>query len=329
MLVKKYIYIAYIIGYYLGLNKICRFYKKKQTVLTFHNVIPDIYFDNSVHLKATGSLPESVFRKQIKYVTKDYTITTDLNKKRHIVITFDDGYKNNHDIVIPILKEYNAKAYFFLSFSNLNSIKPLWIDKILYWFSYVPYGEYKIRNSNYSLTNEVSRLKEYWKLFEKIKNNYALRYTIIQDLENLYSFNKIKINSNYYTLRFTGLTSNDIKKMSHEGFFIGAHSVYHDMLAKLTPSELDNDFKTCKQNVGTIYNTKVMSYPYGGPVQISQKVLDCAQKHGFTYAFANSPLVKHTKYSSLRITLPYMTTDKYIISAYLSGYHSFLKSLLK
>lgn len=326
---NKIIYLLHFLGYYLGLHRLCRIIKKRQTVLTYHNVIPDRYFDNTVHLVASGSLPESVFKKQIKYIAKHYSVTTKIDTPHSIVITFDDGYKNNFETIVPILKSYHISAYFFLSLSNLNNTEPLWIDKILYWFSYVPYGNYKIGVSNYSIKNESDRLKEYWKLFEAIKKDYTLRYTLVPDLESLYSFTKIKIDSNYYLLRFTGLTDNDIKEMNRKKILIGAHSVHHDMLAKLTPSELNRDFKKCEESIGHIYNTKVMSYPYGGPIQTSQAVFDCAKKYGFTHAFANSPLVKDTKYSSLRITLPYMTTDKIIISAYLSGYHSFLKSIFK
>lgn len=326
---NKLIYLSYFLGYYLGLHKICRLFTPKQIVLTYHNVIPDRYFDNAVHLTASGSLPESVFKKQIEYISKHYLVTTKINTPHSIVITFDDGYKNNFETILPILESYRISAYFFLSLSNRNNREPLWIDKILYWFSYVPYGNYEIGFLNYSIKNEADRLNEYWKLFEEIKKDYSLRYTLISNLDNLYSFRKIKIDSNYYSLRFTGLTDNDIKAISQKGSLIGAHSVYHDMLAKLTPSELDDDFKTCKQNIGTIYNTKVMSYPYGGPVQTSQAVFNCAKKHGFTYAFTNSLLVKDTQYSSLRMTLPYMTTDKIILSAYLSGYYTLLKSIFK
>lgn len=326
---NKLVYLSYFLGYYLGLHKICRLFTKKQIVLTYHNVIPDRYFDNAVHLTASGSLPESAFKKQIEYISKHYLVTTKINMPHSIVITFDDGYKNNFDTILPILESYHINAYFFLSLSNLNNKEPLWIDKVLYWFSYVPYGNYEIGTSNYLIKNDTDRLNAYWRLFEEIKTNYTLRYTLTSDLENLYSFSKIKIDPNYFLLRFTGLTDNDIKEMNQKKILVGAHSVYHDMLAKLTLAELNKDFKTCEENIGTIYNTKVMSYPYGGPSQTSQMVFDSAKKYGFTYAFTNSPLVKDTKYSSSRITLPYMTIDKVIISAYLSGYHSFLKSLFK
>lgn len=35
-------------------------------------------------------------------------------KKKYIIITVDDGYKNNYDIMFPILKKYNMKAVIFL-----------------------------------------------------------------------------------------------------------------------------------------------------------------------------------------------------------------------
>lgn len=33
---------------------------------------------------------------------------------KYVALSFDDGYKNNHDIVLPLLKKYDAKGSFFV-----------------------------------------------------------------------------------------------------------------------------------------------------------------------------------------------------------------------
>lgn len=70
---------------------------------------------------------ENIFRKHLQYLKdKNYTVITfkDLDKigwrnrfekgKKYIILTFDDGYKDNYDLAFPILKEFDFKATIFL-----------------------------------------------------------------------------------------------------------------------------------------------------------------------------------------------------------------------
>jgi len=49
-----------------------------------------------------------------------------------IVLTFDDGYRNNVTQAIPILRKYNAPATFFLSTGHVERREPFWYDRLDY-----------------------------------------------------------------------------------------------------------------------------------------------------------------------------------------------------
>lgn len=70
-------------------------------------------------------MPEELFEDQLRYLKEQgYEIVTveQLAKRleqgasveKYVGMTFDDGYKNNYEVVLPLLKKYDAKASFFV-----------------------------------------------------------------------------------------------------------------------------------------------------------------------------------------------------------------------
>ncbi len=93
----------------------------KIPVLVYHSINND---------KSNLSLKIDNFEKQIKFLYKSGFKTVsfdeiDKNKKKQIIITFDDGYKDTCQFALPILKKYNFKATCFLV-SNLIGKKNSW-----------------------------------------------------------------------------------------------------------------------------------------------------------------------------------------------------------
>lgn len=88
-------------------------------VLMYHNI------DSSMHKDHLNVIPED-FEKHLKYlVKKGYTTIglSDLcqylaNKKalpgRAVLITFDDGHRNNYTQMYPLLKKYNCRGNMFI-----------------------------------------------------------------------------------------------------------------------------------------------------------------------------------------------------------------------
>ncbi|MDC1091798.1 polysaccharide deacetylase family protein [Candidatus Pelagibacter sp.] len=93
----------------------------KVPILVYHSISSD---------KSDLSLKINEFEKQIIFLKKRGFETTsfdkiDKNKKKQIIITFDDGYKDICKHALPILKKYDFKATCFLV-SNLIGKKNTW-----------------------------------------------------------------------------------------------------------------------------------------------------------------------------------------------------------
>lgn len=102
---------------YSGSNALFRYLNRgKIKVLMYHSISPvGSYFNNSVS--------ESEFICQINYLLKHYSIlsvTQDgqfLNvvpNKVNVLLTFDDGFKDNYTIAAPILSRFGLSAVFFV-----------------------------------------------------------------------------------------------------------------------------------------------------------------------------------------------------------------------
>jgi peptidoglycan/xylan/chitin deacetylase (PgdA/CDA1 family) len=49
---------------------------------------------------------------------------------RHVLLTFDDGYRDNHDIAYPLLRRHGLRATFFLATGFLDRPRPAWWDEL-------------------------------------------------------------------------------------------------------------------------------------------------------------------------------------------------------
>ena len=102
--------------YCIGIFRLFYFLtRNRQRIITFHHVIPDRYFDDSLCLGV--SCTESVFDCQLKLIAEKFHFTTKVQNKKSCMITFDDGYNNNYSIALPILEKYKVKAIFFITYN--------------------------------------------------------------------------------------------------------------------------------------------------------------------------------------------------------------------
>ncbi len=97
------------------------FFKKEIPILMYHRLTRD----RSEEGRHTIYFNVDEFEKHLLYIKKKgfETITfKDLNeitlekrlKKKYIILTFDDGYKDNYDLLFPLLKKHDMKAVIYM-----------------------------------------------------------------------------------------------------------------------------------------------------------------------------------------------------------------------
>ena len=107
-------------------------------ILAYHRVNPRYEFPSDVPLAS----PED-FEEEIRYLTRKYRVIPLMELCRNltnrdripsdaVVITFDDGYRDNYRYAYPILRKYGVPATIFLATGHIDSGTPFWWDRLGY-----------------------------------------------------------------------------------------------------------------------------------------------------------------------------------------------------
>lgn len=326
ILLTFYFLMAYlgVIKFFYWLN--CR----KEIVLTYHNIIPDEFFDGSCHLGVSHA--KSVFESQIQLIKKRFSLRGKEKNRGRCLITFDDGYKNQFEIAAKTLNCHGLQGIFFIAFESLITGQPLIIDKIMMWVSYVPVNNYTVLGKSIMINN-FDRSLIASELYNKLTENYELWDVIESELNNAFPFDDLPISSKLVKLRFKPLEPNDLDILAKSEHVVAAHSWSHRPLSILPYEQQKEDFSRCALLAQKYCNSKLYSYPFGGDKEVSQLTAKLCAEHGFSAAYLNIPTSPawcgvNANYILPRLSLP-NEKNKHLLDAKLSGFESFCKKLLK
>ncbi|MFH1245908.1 MAG: polysaccharide deacetylase family protein [Candidatus Omnitrophota bacterium] len=117
------------------LKQQCRFRNRRIIVLMYHRVNDDLPAGELV-------MPTRLFRRQMEYLRGDFRVIGAEEmleiKKQHkgkprVMITFDDGYRDNYTNAFPVLKELGLTATIFLTTGYIDT------NNKVDWYKTVPW----------------------------------------------------------------------------------------------------------------------------------------------------------------------------------------------
>ena len=282
----------------LRFSAIARSFKSGPAVLFYHGVEEDLV-DPEVQ---TLHLPMARFENHIAYLRKhfeivslDYLFDKLSNHRRldprQIAITFDDGYRNNLEVVAPFLNGYNVPFSVFVSTRHVSEGLRFPTYYLRAGIHYCRDKYIRILDKNYDISSDEKKREVVAAISERMKaTNQDSVLRIVADLVGLLSRDRwIEIDERFSSDQPMNWV--EVRELSNLGATIGSHCHDHMLLhkkqdMKCISFQLQTSKELVEKHIGAC---KYIAYPNGSGNDISPDAVEQVKKCGYRAGFMTVP----------------------------------------
>ena len=263
-------------------------------ILGYHRVLdvnPDEFqFDGDVISATTED-----FRRQMEFARRDFNVVSfrDLEEcerdnrpwpERALVITFDDGYRDNYTQAFPILKELGLPATMFLITGHVGRADILWWDLIAYCLLNSPRPSATLPEVSpmplpLSVRGErrdaVRRTLSWVKLApEEVKSDFLSRLPGELDIAPPRQDERMHV------------SWDEVREMARHGIEFGGHTVTHPILSRVREDRLEEEVRQSKRDIEERLGATAFafSYPVGDDSSYGDAARRAVARAGYRYA---------------------------------------------
>jgi peptidoglycan/xylan/chitin deacetylase (PgdA/CDA1 family) len=265
-------------------------------VLNYHRIgdPDDDLFDPSV-FSATGE----DFDEQISHLKRAVSLVTleeavefvggagnETARRCRVLITFDDGYRDNYDLAFPILRSHGVQGVFFLATSMVGSCAVPWWDRIAWLMRTAQRRRFTLHYPA-ELWVDIDRnglhasLQSVLRLYKKRENLDPARF--LRELIEAANGEEVPETERRF------LSWDEAREMNRGGMAIGSHTQSHAVLSQLTRQqqfeELSGSRAILKEELGV--DVDALAYPVGHRDSFSGETKRHAQEAGYRGAFSH------------------------------------------
>ncbi len=204
---------------------------------------------------------------------------------RTVCVTFDDGFRNNCTVALPILKKYRVPATVFVAVGYVGRDQLIWADQLAGIIA-VQCGKSAVRfnGESYSVRIPDECAKTYRSLASAFKKLHP--YLIETELLRLVSENNVDTSALQKAPWFDEFRIADwqhLREMrSSELVEIGSHTINHTIVSRLTRDEARLEISECKKILtANIDASPYFAYPNGGDGDFSNEHRELAIGAGY------------------------------------------------
>jgi tetratricopeptide (TPR) repeat protein len=271
--------------------------RNKLIVLNYHRIRPNdpqfsTAFDDGVY-----SVDSDEFARQIKWLKhntrmlsekelldqyQDGSFIPPKTSAPCVVITFDDGYLDNHTIAYPILKYYEVPAILFVATQMVHARQIAWWDVIAYLIKRCAKPFIRLNDRQFPMGDQRKEAIAFFQLLMKQEKYEHTKYL----LSELSEACEVALPPPELQDREI-LTWKEIREMARHHIAIGSHTHTHRVLSTLSPSAQKEEMILSKLIIEENIDQPVLSisYPIGEPHYITAETSVIASISGYLLGF--------------------------------------------
>ena len=259
--------------------------KARLSVFIFHRVLPepDALFPEEIHARRFDELC-GWLAAWFNVLPLDHAVArlqAGTLPARAACITFDDGYADNYSVAMPILQRHGLTATFFIATGFLDGGR-MWNDTIIETVRRCQSDVLDLSElglGSHPLGGIAAQQAAIGSLIGQIKYQpVEERLNLTEDIARIA---KVQPPQNLM------MTSMEVKAMRQAGMQIGAHTVSHPILARLTDEQAKDEIGASKRFLEELLGERiaVFAYPNGKPGEdYSPQSVDVVRSLGFDAA---------------------------------------------
>jgi len=249
----------------------------------------------SVFDRGLWSADEESFDAQVRFLCSHFDVVAppDLDgilkrrRGRHVLITFDDGYRDNYTAAFPILKSHGAVATFFVATGFIDDPALPWWDEIAWMVRTSTKGGLP---ASRWLAGPVP--------FDDPDREAAVR-TCLRAFKSMPAADHAEYLEHLAGATGSGrcpdgpgatlwMTWEMLREMRSAGMTIGGHTVNHPVLARLPQPAQRDEIVACGRRLAEELGEpmRYFSYPVGGLDAFDAGTRACLRDTGVHYAFS-------------------------------------------
>lgn len=179
-----------------------------------------------------------------------------------VAVTFDDGFADNYDVVLPILSRYGIPATFYIMVNAVETGTPPWYVRLNFAFSTTTVTAWKHPENGQtfeiaSADGKKAALSIAWDL--GAARSGTAQEQLMHQIEESLQIEPLDARS--------GLMMNwdQVRALKKAGHIIGAHTLSHPNLAHVTEGEARSEIRGCKERLEEKLSEPIQHFSYPHP----------------------------------------------------------------
>ena len=210
-----------------------------------------------------------------------------------ILISFDDGYRDNFEIALPILRRHDVKAMFFIATTYVTERRVFWWDHISYLVKRARRATLALsypRDVEFDLSTTAARRAAQVALFRMVKSSF--RIDLARLLEDLSRATAVAW-TDAIERRLADehvMTWNHVRALRAAGMDVESHSRSHRVLQTLDAAQLADELRGSRDDLERELGVPVraISYPVGNRITDRRDIRDALASAGYQVGLTNA-----------------------------------------